>query len=67
MFKLEHTKSDEQKSKELEPNLKDLENFQNSRWKDPYSTNRFLRNQFRNEKKSIKEQKVFNWLIVLNN
>lgn len=60
MFKLEHSKSDEIKVKNLQPNIKQLTEFQKTRWKDPYSVNSVLRNKFRNEKKDIKKQKVYN-------
>lgn len=43
MYKLEHGVTDKTKAKEVDPVLKELEEFQASRWHDDYSSNKALR------------------------
>lgn len=43
MYKLEHGVGDKTKAKEVDPVLKELEEFQTSRWHDDYGSNKVLR------------------------
>lgn len=47
MYKLEHGVDDKVKSKELDPVIERLEEFQSSRWHDDYASNRALRDSMR--------------------
>lgn len=47
MYKLEHGVDDKVKSKELDPIIEQLEEFQSSRWHDDYASNRALRDSMR--------------------
>nr|CAG4641199.1 EOG090X0DK6 [Eulimnadia texana] len=57
MFKLEHEEKDVSKAKKAVPVLDQLGDLQ-ERWKDDYSANRLLRDQFRAKKKELKEAAV---------
>lgn len=56
MFKLEHGVSDKDKTKEATYNLKVLEQFQDSRWKNDFSSNQLLRQSMRAKRNKAKEQ-----------
>ena len=47
MYKLEHGVGDKAKAKEVDPILKELEEFQATRWHDDYSSNQALRAKMR--------------------
>jgi len=55
MFKLEHGEKDSAKSKIAAPVIDRLQDHRD-RWKDDYSANRLLRDQFRAQKKDLKEK-----------
>jgi len=55
MFKLEHGEKDSAKSKQAAPIIDRLQDHRD-RWKDDYSANRLLRDQFRAQKKDLKEK-----------
>jgi len=52
MFKLEHGVDDQKKSNSVAPSLAKLEDLQ-TRWRDDYSSNKIIRQQFREKKKEI--------------
>ncbi|CAL4085776.1 unnamed protein product [Meganyctiphanes norvegica] len=56
MFKLEHGVSDKEKTKEATYNLQNLEQFQDSRWKNDFAANQVLRNSMRAKRKEEKAQ-----------
>nr|CAG4642036.1 EOG090X0DK6 [Eurycercus lamellatus] len=55
MFKLEHGEKDATKSKKAAPIIDRLHDHR-ERWKDDYSSNRLLRDQFRAAKKDLKDK-----------
>nr|CAG4647397.1 EOG090X0DK6 [Megafenestra aurita]SVE92651.1 EOG090X0DK6 [Megafenestra aurita] len=55
MFKLEHGEKDVMKSKTAAPVIDRLQDHR-ERWRDDYSSNRLLRDQFRAAKKDLKEK-----------
>lgn len=56
MYKLEHGVGDKAKAKEVDPVLKELEDFQSSRWHDDYSSNQALRAMMRKKREEAKTQ-----------
>lgn len=56
MYKLEHGVTDKTKAKEVDPVLKDLEEFQASRWHDDYSSNKALRAAMRKKREEAKRK-----------
>ena len=58
MFKLEHGVTDKNKSKEIDPAIKSLEEFQESRWKDDFAANQNLREIMRAERNKLKNQAI---------
>ncbi|XP_034044004.1 coiled-coil domain-containing protein 130 homolog [Thalassophryne amazonica] len=55
MFKLEHSGKDKQKLVKALPSLSEIQDHQ-SRWKDDFDLNSFLRKKFREERKVLAEQ-----------
>ncbi|KAK3879359.1 hypothetical protein Pcinc_016063 [Petrolisthes cinctipes] len=56
MYKLEHGVDDKVKSKELDPIIQQLEEFQSSRWHDDYASNQALRGSMRVKRTEAKVQ-----------
>ncbi|XP_045136968.1 coiled-coil domain-containing protein 130 homolog [Portunus trituberculatus] len=54
MYKLEHGVGDKTKAKEVDPVLKELEEFQATRWHDDYSSNQALRARMRKKREEAK-------------
>ncbi|KAB7503751.1 Coiled-coil domain-containing protein [Armadillidium nasatum] len=66
MFRLEHGVDDKDKAKEVKSIIENLEDLQNSRWKDDYSSNLALRQRFRISKKEEKTIEMKNNKLNLN-
>uniref|UniRef100_T1ITA7 Uncharacterized protein n=1 Tax=Strigamia maritima TaxID=126957 RepID=T1ITA7_STRMM len=64
MFRLEHGEADKRKGKEAAPSLARLEDMQN-RWKDDYTSNKILRQIFRDKKKEKQEKEKNNKLLLI--
>lgn len=56
MFKLEHLAEDKNKLLRLVPTLERLEDFQEERWKDDYTSNADLRRIFRKRREELKQK-----------
>lgn len=65
MFKLEHARNDETKSKEAAPNLQQLHGSQ-MLWKDDYQLHKLMRKNFKYETKRIEEKRRSDEKILLN-
>lgn len=61
MFKLEHSIEDKHKAKRAAPTINQIRNIRDE-WEDDYAISQILRKKFREEKKEINKQKVFDWL-----
>ena len=54
---LENKMTDEEIGKREKPRLQNIMDFNESRWKDDYAANSFLRKRFRKETKKLKSAK----------
>ncbi|XP_076032104.1 coiled-coil domain-containing protein 130 homolog [Oratosquilla oratoria] len=58
MFKLEHMAQDKEKTKKLDCTLQELEEFQDTRWKEDYAVNRAMRDAMRVRRAKARIQKA---------
>ncbi|KAJ1552649.1 hypothetical protein HK405_010534, partial [Cladochytrium tenue] len=57
MYRLEKAQSDQKKASEAAPTITLLQEYNNQRWKDPYTQSQILRKRFREEKKDRDRQR----------